>query len=227
MKLISCYVSGFGKIHDERFDFNDGLNVFCEDNGFGKSTLASFIKVMLYGFEDENKKSLKDKEREKFRPWNNGIYGGSITFEYEGKEYEVSRTFGRNDASDSFEVRELPSNAVSNAFEKKSLGNSIFGIDKDSFFRTAYIASPDLQKNDGSVTDSIRAKLGNLTDATDDINNFDTACARFEKKLNEYSPDRKPGKIKCLQIELSEENNRFRSLEDIEKLQMYAKDSKR
>ena len=22
MKLISCYVSGFGKIHDERFDFN-------------------------------------------------------------------------------------------------------------------------------------------------------------------------------------------------------------
>ena len=217
MKLISCYVSGFGKIHDERFDFNDGLNVFCEDNGFGKSTLASFIKVMLYGFEDENKKSLKDKEREKFRPWNNGIYGGSITFEYEGKEYEVSRTFGRNDASDSFEVRELPSNAVSNAFEKKSLGNSIFGIDKDSFFRTAYIASPDLQKNDGSVTDSIRAKLGNLTDATDDINNFDTACARFEKKLNEYSPDRKPGKIKCLQIELSEENNRFRSLEDTEK----------
>ena len=90
MKLISCYVSGFGKIHDERFDFNDGLNVFCEDNGFGKSTLASFIKVMLYGFEDENKKSLKDKEREKFRPWNNGIYGGSITFEYEGKEYTLS-----------------------------------------------------------------------------------------------------------------------------------------
>ena len=78
MKLISCYVSGFGKIHDERFDFNDGLNVFCEDNGFGKSTLASFIKVMFYGFEDENKKSLKDKEREKFRPWNNGTYGGSI-----------------------------------------------------------------------------------------------------------------------------------------------------
>ena len=217
MKLISCYISGFGKIHDEKFDFNDGLNVFCEDNGFGKSTLASFIKVMLYGFEDENKKSLKDKEREKFRPWNNGIYGGSITFEYAGKEYEVSRTFGKNDSSDSFEVRELPSNAVSNAFEKKSLGNTIFGIDKDSFFRTAYIASPDLTKRDDSVTDSIRAKLGNLTDATDDINNFDTACARFEKKLNEYSPDRKPGKIKCLQIELSEENNRFRNLEDTEK----------
>ena len=217
MKLISCYISGFGKIHDEKFDFKDGLNVFCEDNGFGKSTLASFIKVMLYGFEDENKKSLKDKEREKFRPWNNGIYGGSITFEYAGKEYEISRTFGKNDNSDSFEVRELPSNAISNAFDKKTLGNTIFGIDKDSFFRTAYIASPDLTKRDDSVTDSIRAKLGNLTDATDDINNFDTACARFEKKLNEYSPDRKPGKIKCLQIELSEENNRFRNLEDTEK----------
>ncbi|MBQ2184103.1 MAG: AAA family ATPase, partial [Lachnospiraceae bacterium] len=217
MKLISCNISGFGKIHDRQFDFKDGLNVICEDNGFGKSTLASFIKVMLYGFEDESKKSLKDKEREKFRPWNNGVYGGSIIFEYDGKEYEVFRTFGRNDASDSFEVRELPSNTVSEAFDKKTLGNSIFGIDKDSFFRTAYIASPDLDKSDDNVTDSIRAKLGNLTDATDDINNFDTAVARFEKKLNEYTPERKTGKIKKLENELADKNNRVRSLEDTEK----------
>ena len=217
MKLISCNISGFGKIHDRQFDFKDGLNVICEDNGFGKSTLASFIKVMLYGFEDESKKSLKDKEREKFRPWNNGVYGGSIIFEYDGKEYEVFRTFGRNDASDSFEVRELPSNTVSEAFDKKTLGNSIFGIDKDSFFRTAYIASPDLDKSDDNVTDSIRAKLGNLTDATDDINNFDTAVARFEKKLNEYTPERKTGKIKKLENELADKNNRVRSLDDTEK----------
>ena len=92
MKLISCNISGFGKIHDKRFDFKDGLNVILEDNGFGKSTLASFIKVMLYGFEDETKKSLKDKEREKFRPWNMGVYGGSIIFEYDGTPILISDT---------------------------------------------------------------------------------------------------------------------------------------
>ncbi len=217
MKLKTCHITGFGKINDRSFDFNNGLNVFCEENGFGKSTLASFIKVMLYGFEDESKRSLKDKEREKFRPWNKGVYGGSITFEYDGKEYEVTRTFGKNENEDSFEVRELPSNTVCSAFEKSSLGETIFGIDKNSFFRTAYIASRDLNRSDDNITDSIRAKLGNLTDATDDINNFETAVSRFEKKMNEYTPDRKTGKIKSLSNEIAEKNNKIRNLEDVEK----------
>ncbi|MCR4930088.1 MAG: AAA family ATPase [Lachnospiraceae bacterium] len=217
MKLKACHITGFGKMNDRSFDFTNGLNVFCEENGFGKSTLASFIKVMLYGFEDESKRSLKDKEREKYRPWNKGVYGGSIVFEYDGKEYEVSRTFGKNENDDSFEVRELPSNAVCSLFEKSSLGETIFGIDKNSFFRTAYIASRDLNKSDESITDSIRAKLGNLTDATDDINNFDTAVSRFEKKMNEYTPERKTGKIKSLQNEIADKNNRLRNLEDVEK----------
>ena len=217
MKLIKCHVTGFGKISDKTIDFNSGLNVFCEENGYGKSTLASFIKVMLYGFEDENKRSLKDKEREKFRPWNKGLFGGSITFEYEGVEYEVTRTFGKNENEDSFEVRKLPENTVCRIFDKNTMGTTIFGIDKESFFRTAYIASPDQNKRDESVTDSIRAKLGNLTDATDDINNFDTACLRFEKKMNELTPDRKSGKIKSLKTEIAEKNNRVRTLEDVEK----------
>ena len=217
MRLKACHITGFGKMKDRSFDFTNGLNVFCEENGFGKSTLASFIKVMLYGFEDESKRSLKDKEREKYRPWNKSVYGGSIVFEYDGKEYEVSRTFGKNENDDSFEVRELPSNAVCSLFEKSSLGETIFGIDKNSFFRTAYIASRDLNKSDESITDSIRAKLGNLTDATDDINNFDTAVSRFEKKMNEYTPERKTGKIKSLQNEIADKNNRLRNLEDVEK----------
>ena len=172
---------------------------------------------MLYGFEDESKRSLKDKEREKYRPWNKGTYGGSMSFEFEGKEYEVSRTFGKNEGEDSFEVRDLLSNNVCDDFEKGSLGIKIFGIDKDSFFRTAYIASSDQNKKDESVTDSIRAKLGNLTNATDDINNFENACDRFEKKLNEYSPDRKTGKIKSLKSKISEMSNRFRNFDNVDK----------
>ena len=68
MRIISCHIDGFGKINNEDFSFENGLNIFREDNGFGKSTLATFIKVMLYGFEDEKRKSLQDKEREKYRP---------------------------------------------------------------------------------------------------------------------------------------------------------------
>lgn len=217
MRLIKCHIEGFGKLNDLTYEFKNGLNEFCKENGYGKSTLASFIKVMLYGFEDENKRSLKDKEREKYRPWNKGTYGGSMSFEYAGKEYEVSRTFGKNENEDSFEVRDLLTNNVCDDFEKNSLGTKIFGIDKDSFFRTAYIASSDLNRKEENITDSIRAKLGNLTNATDDINNYEASCVLFEKKLNEYSPDRKTGKIKSLRSKISDDSNRYRNYENVEK----------
>jgi len=217
MILKECNISGFGKLKDKKISLKKGMNIFCEDNGYGKSTLATFIKVMLYGFDDENKRSNKDKEREKYRPWNRGTYGGSMIFEAFGSDYEVSRTFGRNENEDTFEVRKLPENTIVDTFDKQSLGIQVFGIDKDSFFRTAYIASSDINKKSDAVTDSIRAKLGNLTDATDDINNFETACAKVEKKMNELTPDRKSGRIKSLKTEIADKNNRLRTLEDTQK----------
>ena len=47
MKLISCYITGFGRIEDYKYEFGDGLNAFLEDNGWGKSTFCAFIKAMF------------------------------------------------------------------------------------------------------------------------------------------------------------------------------------
>lgn len=217
MRLTACHIDGFGKFNNVDFDFDKALNVIKEDNGYGKTTLAAFIKVMLYGFDDENKKSLQDKEREKYRPWNKGIYGGRLSFEVNDKEYEVSRIFGKNEGEDSFEVREVETNAVTDIYTKAELGCQLFGIDKNSFFRTAYIASHDLNKREERITDSIRAKLGNLTDATDDINNYEKVCEKIDKKLNEYTPSRKTGKIKSLKASIKEVETECRRIDDIDK----------
>ena len=56
MKLINCYISSFGKLQDFSYDFSSGLNTVIEDNGWGKSTFATFIKAMFYGLN--SKKSL-------------------------------------------------------------------------------------------------------------------------------------------------------------------------
>ena len=53
MRLISCYIDGFGKLNNMEVQFEDGINTFVQDNGWGKSTLAAFIRVMLYGFDEE------------------------------------------------------------------------------------------------------------------------------------------------------------------------------
>ena len=49
MKLVSCHISGYGSLRDKDIKFDGGLTQICEPNGYGKTTLASFIKAMFYG----------------------------------------------------------------------------------------------------------------------------------------------------------------------------------
>ena len=52
MRLIELYIENFGKLSNYKYSFTQGLNVINEENGYGKSTLAAFIKSMRFGRED-------------------------------------------------------------------------------------------------------------------------------------------------------------------------------
>ena len=62
MKLLQCKIENFGKLSDVSFDFSEGVNTFCEENGWGKSTLANFIRIMFFGFLNGNKQDKLVKE---------------------------------------------------------------------------------------------------------------------------------------------------------------------
>ena len=59
MKLIRCYIENFGKLQNFSYEFKDGLNVIKEENGFGKTTFATFIccavpeEYPIYQSEDD------------------------------------------------------------------------------------------------------------------------------------------------------------------------------
>ena len=93
MKLIRCYIENFGGLHQYTVDFNEGLTVICEPNGFGKTTLAEFIRAMFYGFPRAGK-DLSKNLRMKYSPWQGGRYGGYLVFEHEGTRYRIARSFG-------------------------------------------------------------------------------------------------------------------------------------
>lgn len=50
MKLIKCHIENFGKLSDFTYDFTDGCNTVCEENGWGKSTLAAFLRDIFPSF---------------------------------------------------------------------------------------------------------------------------------------------------------------------------------
>ena len=107
MRLIECHIENFGRIRALDHRFEEGVNVICRENGWGKTTFAAFLLAMLYGFPSTRRKKAEDNDRDRFRPWQGGIYGGRLSFEAGGKIYEITRSFGKRESEDEFELRDL------------------------------------------------------------------------------------------------------------------------
>ena len=174
MKLLRCHVENFGILSNFDRDFTDGLNILCRENGFGKSTLAAFIKAMFYGLP---RTRTRNNARKRYDPWQGGKFGGFLEFEYQGTQYRVTRYFGKKE--DTFALTDLTNRVESTDFSQK-LGEELFHLDEDSFARSTFV--PQFSPREMTATTSIRAKLTNLVEDTNDLNNFDTAM----KQLQDY-----------------------------------------
>ncbi len=192
MKLIACHIDNFGKLSNLNINFNEGINIINEANGWGKSTLAAFLKVMLYGFDTKKEAGALDKERKLYKPWQGGTYGGELDIQVGGKKYRISRSFGATEKSDEFHLYDLSTMLETNDYSS-AIGEELFDLDRASFKRTIFVAQNDCVTD---TTDSINAKLGNLAENTNDINNFETAIAQIKDLMNKLSPSRITGSIK-------------------------------
>ena len=179
MKLIRCHIENFGVLSDFDFAFDDGLTIICQGNGFGKSTFAAFIKAMFYGFPRTGARNIVENERKRYDPWQGGKYGGYLEFKIQDTSYRVTRYFGKTAVKDTFSLLDLSSRRPSEVYSEK-LGEELFRLDADSFARSTYV--PQLSASDVEATTSIRTKLSNLVEDTNDLSNYDTA----EKKLRDY-----------------------------------------
>lgn len=193
MKLIACHINNFGKLSDLNINFNDGVNVINQPNGWGKSTLAAFLKAMLYGFDTKKEPGAFERERKLYKPWQGGTYGGELDFEADGVEYRLVRTFGLTESRMIFTYTGLQPWLSVMIFTTAWRG--AFDLDRSSFKRTIYIAQADCMF---SSSDSISAKLGNMAENTNDINNFESATADIKDMMNKMSPNRITGSIKSV-----------------------------
>ena len=182
MKLISCYIENFGNIKQRQFDFNDSITSFCENNGYGKTTLAAFLKAMFYGLKQTRSTDKELGERARFYPFDGGKFGGNVTFEKGGVVYRIERFFGKKSSSD--DPPAVYADGESVAFE--DLGREFFGMDEASFLRTVFINSSDTESG---ATGDISKMLNGFVDDAD----FEGAKKILEKKQKEYKAARGRG----------------------------------
>ena len=90
MKISEIYVDGFGVWHDRAWTgLSDGINVFHGPNEAGKTTLMSFIRSILFGFE-------RRSHSKRYEPQKGGKHGGSLSVTVAAGEIRVERKAGRH-----------------------------------------------------------------------------------------------------------------------------------
>lgn len=199
MKLLSCHIENFGNMSGRDFDFGKNPTALCEPNGYGKTTLAAFIKAMFYGLPTTRGKSFD--ERQRYLPFGGGKFGGNLTFSANGKIYRIERFFDKkSQTGDETKLysggKELPA--------PENIGKDIFGLDEASFMRTVFI---DSTADMSGVTGGISEKLNKFVDNADE-GGFDKAYGLLEKAQKALKAQRGGGG------KINERNDRIKNLED-------------
>ena len=199
MKLLKCHIVGFGNWKNQTIDFKDGLTSVCEKNGFGKSSLASFIRAMFYGLERVTK---ANNERKRALPFDGSPCGGSLDFEWEGNQYSIERSFiGRTPKGDTLIC-------YKNGIETKELGeipgNVVFGLDLDSFNRTIFISPTDLKI---SSSETLNAKMSHFVEGSSDGCDFSSVKESLEELKKKYKPQKNAETKGLLALEANKIND--------------------
>lgn len=218
MNLIKCHIENFGRLSNVDFDFNKGVNSILEENGWGKTTLAAFIRCMFYGLAGSRKKEYIENERAQYQPWNDGFFGGEITFEVDGKTYIIRRNFGKKDKDATFQLVNASTGLDSSDYSE-NIGEELFGVDRASFMRTSFVDHTSLRYE--GISSAISAKVSSVSQRGD-LENYDRSADKLTAYLNENSPTRKSGKlakinesIKQLEYDLSVEEDTSKRIQEL------------
>lgn len=201
MYLVSCFIDNFGGLRNFSYEFSKGINNIFNDNGWGKTTFAVFIRVMLYGFENENvRKNISVyRERNRYMPWAGGDYGGRLTVHYNDRDYLIIRKFGKKESEDEIQVIDLDTNLIVKEFGNNP-GAVMLGLDKESFIKTVFIGHKDIHFD---MTERLSNMLS-VENMMDDNCNYENAIKLINSRINALSPRRATGEISKLEKKICE-----------------------
>ena len=183
MIIEKLVIKSFGVITDMTLEFSDKVNVIEGQNEAGKSTIAAFIKYMLYGF-DGAESADGVSERQKRINWDTGCAQGSMYVRVKDKRYLITRSTVPSDSSDRPTYKEEASivdiETGSPAFGKLAAGDVFFGVDRDLFENTAFIG----QIGDGGINESsVKESIENILFSGSERINNQRAIAKIQDKM--------------------------------------------
>ena len=184
MIIEKIMIKSFGAINDMTLEFSPKINVIEGQNEAGKSTIAAFIKYMLYGFDSFDTRECS--ERKKRISWTTGTAQGSMQIKVKDKRYLITRSTTPTDNAVRTIYKEESSiidlETGSPAFGKRSAGEVFFKVDSSLFDNTAFIG----QIGDSSFSESsVKESIENIIFSGSEKINSQRAMARISEKMDD------------------------------------------
>lgn len=193
-------IKGFGKFKNYIIEPNEKLNIHFAPNEGGKSTIVAFIFAMFYGLKGGREgKDGSLSQLLRFKPWDNGFYGGAIEYTLEnGENYRIERNF------DIGIVKVFDKNfkEITHTFEIDREKNVLFaqkhlGINKEIFVNSCIITATSFSP-DEAVRNELSSRLSQRDEKAEDIN---FAIEGLEKQIKEWGGSQRTSNSYLDQIE--------------------------
>lgn len=201
VRIERIEIGAFGCLSGVVIEPSDGINLIEADNESGKSTLAAFIKFILYGFSSTRSQSIAENERKLYIPWNGTRAFGSIVFSAPGGRFRVARAYDLP-SKETVEMTDLQTGRE--VFRSLVPGEVLLGVPEEVYQKSAYFRQLFQNKNgDESLADQVR----NLVFSADER----ISAANAEKRLREAEAELKNRQNRGVIPELEAQLARFRA----------------
>lgn len=175
MYIEKLHIDSFGKLSGLDLDFSEGINIVEGPNESGKSTVAAFIKFILYG--------VPSKERKNILSWQSGRASGSLTLMSEDKRqrFRIERSLVGTKESVQF-IDGNTNLPIRNIDTSVPIGELLLGVDADMFSATAFVSQIGDTPAGGAVVGGSKVSEGieNILFSADESVNAQKAAGKLD-----------------------------------------------
>ena len=190
-------IGAFGCLSDVVLTPAPGVNLLEAPNEAGKSTLAAFIKFVLYGFSSTRSQSIAENEKKLYMPWNGTRASGSLDVVCPSGSFRVERTYDLP-AKEHVEIVNLQTRKP--VFQSLVPGEVLFGAPEELFVKSAYFRQLFQSKNGD---DALAEQVQNILFSADERISAEKAQKRLREAKAELRNAQNRGVIPELEGKLA------------------------
>ena len=205
-----CLNATFGNLTHRVLTFAPGLNIVEAPNESGKSTLAAFLRTMLYGLKTNERGTLADKNR--YAPWSGGAMSGTLELSTELGNITLQRNTARANAPmGHFSAIYTGTSEEVVQLTAAGCGETLLGIPREVYERSAFIRQSGLAIDADAELERRIAAL--ITTGEEGASYSETANV-LKKQLNSRRHN-KTGKIPLLEQEIAADADSLAELRNL------------